>query len=200
MGMTHPQSGYAQSVSASSTTNVEQLQRIVRTTVEKVVQAAGFQPGVRLRIRSMQDENSWLVDQSIQEVLISHGITVIMDNHGDSAGVEGYLDIIPVHLGVRYLPAFRDGLFGTAYAPRIVEGKFATSVVWKNGTVHSATTYTEAVTDTIAVSVLASIEHPTYRAARGEPPASGFLDSLLEPIVIIGTLAVAVYLLFTVRS
>ncbi len=83
---------------------------------------------------------------------------------------------------------------------RTVEGKFSVSVIWKNGSVGLAKDYTETITDTIAVSDLPSIEHPTLRAARGEPPAQGFFDSLLEPFVILGTLAIAVYLLFTVRS
>ena len=199
-GILHPDSGYAQTLSHSPPTNVEQLQKIVRATAERVVQSAGLQPGMRIRVRSMNDENSWLVDQSIQDVLCAHGIKVVMGGSVDSSTTEGNFDFFPVTLGVRYSPAFRDGLFGKAFAPRIVEGKFSTSVVWKNGTVHSAQTYTEAITDTIVVSDLASIEHPTYRAARGEPPASGVFDSLIEPFVIIGTLAVAVYLLFTVRS
>jgi hypothetical protein len=193
-------SGYAQSLSQPPPTNVEQLQKIVKTTVEHVVQSAGLQPGMRIRVRSMNDENSWLVDQSIQDVLYAHGIKVVMGGSVDSSTTEGKIDFFPVALGVRYSPAFRDGIFGKVFAPRIVEGKFSTSVVWNNGTVHYAQTYTEAITDTIVVSDIASIEHPTYRAARGESPASGVFDSLIEPFVIICTLAVAVYLLFTVRS
>ncbi len=197
-GIIHQESGYAQS--PSQPTNVEQLQKIIRTVVEKVVQESAFQPEQCLRVKNMKDENSWLIDQSTFDILVAHKIRVVTAEAGDSTAVDGRLEIFTISLGVRYSPVFRDGLFGEAKTSRTVEGKFSTSVVWKNGTVPLAKTYAEAITDTIDVSDLPSVEHPTYRAARGEPPASGFFDSLLEPLIIIGTLAIAVYLLFTVRS
>jgi hypothetical protein len=199
-GLLYPDPGHAQTLSQSPPTNVEQLQKIIQAAVERVVLSSGMEPGMRIHVKSMDDEHSWLVDQSIQNVLTAHGIKVVMGRTADSSTAGGIFTLFPTALGVRYSPSFRDGLFGKSFTPRIVEGKFSTSVVWNDGTTRAAQTFTEAITDTVMVSDLASIEHPTYRAARGEQPASGVFDSLIEPFVIIGTLAVAVYLLFTVRS
>ncbi|MGD0339388.1 MAG: hypothetical protein ABSB78_11440 [Bacteroidota bacterium] len=200
VGMIHTGSGHAQSPSQLRPTNVEQLQKIVRSVVERVFQAEAFQPGLCIRVRNGKDENSWLVDQSAFDVLFAHGIKAVVAEAGDSANADGSLEIFPISLGVRYSPVFRDDLFSEARTGRTIEGKFSVSVIWKNGSVGLAKDYSETITDTIAVSDLPSIEHPTLRAARGEPPAQGFFDSLLEPFVILGTLAIAVYLLFTVRS
>jgi hypothetical protein len=200
MAMLRPDSGIAQSALLSRPTNVEQLQKVVHAAVEKILQEAGFRPGQCILVKSVKDENAWLIDQSTYDVIMTHGMRIMAAEMGDSAHADGSLEIFSSSLSVRYSPIFRDGLFGEALTVRTVEGKFSTSVIRKDGTVQLAATYTETVADTIAVSDLPSIEHPTFRAAHGEPPALGFFDTLLEPLVILGTLAIVVYLLFTVRS
>jgi len=60
--------------------------------------------------------------------------------------------------------------------------------------------FREAMRDTIQVSQVPLLEDPNVPVTQGTLPAEGFFSSLAEPLIMIGAVAVAVYLLFTVRS
>ena len=60
--------------------------------------------------------------------------------------------------------------------------------------------FREELHDTIRVSAIPSLEDPGVPLTQGALPPEGFFSSLVEPLVMLGAVAVAVYLLFTVRS
>jgi hypothetical protein len=57
-----------------------------------------------------------------------------------------------------------------------------------------------AYADTILLSQVESIEQPAIPSTRGTVPPEDFFSGLVEPLVIVGAVAVAIFLLFTVRS
>jgi hypothetical protein len=61
-------------------------------------------------------------------------------------------------------------------------------------------TYEEQVADTIMTSDVPSVENSALPVTVGRVPESGFFSNLAEPFIVIGALAVGVYLLFAVRS
>ncbi len=181
-------------------TNVELLQRTVGESVGRIIVDGKIGPGERIAVKSPRDENSWLVDQSAFAVLTSHGIRVFSSSVADSSSADARLELVPILLSVRYSPVFHDGLFGEAKTERSVEGKFSASLINRDGSVRLSKLYSRIFTDTIAVEAIPSVDHPSLKIARGDPPAQGIFDALLAPVVILGSLAIAVYLLFTVRS
>ena len=58
----------------------------------------------------------------------------------------------------------------------------------------------EQYSDTIEYAALSSIENPGVPMTKGKLPSEGFFSTEFEPLVVLGTIAVAVILLFSVRS
>jgi len=59
---------------------------------------------------------------------------------------------------------------------------------------------TASFTDTVAVSDVGDIEQASIPVTRGVLPAEDFFSGIAEPLVVVGAIAVAIFLLFTVRS
>lgn len=60
--------------------------------------------------------------------------------------------------------------------------------------------FDEEFTDTISVAKIDQIENPIVDASKGTLESGGFFSTFLEPIVLLGSIGVAVFLLFHVRS
>ena len=98
---------------------------------------------------------------------------------------------------VTYGEMFRKSLFGTFYLQRILnlKGSFA---ILKNATkVHN---FNFSTKDTVKVSDINQIENNSYPFTKGKVPSEPFFANLYEPVIAIGTAAVAIYLFFTIRS
>ncbi|HMK39561.1 MAG TPA: hypothetical protein VK569_09485, partial [Bacteroidota bacterium] len=54
--------------------------------------------------------------------------------------------------------------------------------------------------DTIELAQVEGMEHTAIPSTRGQIPSEDFFSGVVEPLVIIGAVAVAIFLLFTVRS
>jgi hypothetical protein len=102
---------------------------------------------------------------------------------------------------VRYSDVRRDGLLGTRVVDRTVslelwlrmtDREHAQFLIDRESRVQK--------TDTIDVGDVSRVEHPDVPATRSIVPAEGFFSSWLEPLVLVGAIGVAVFLLFTTRS
>ena len=92
---------------------------------------------------------------------------------------------------------FRDGFLGEFKIKRKInfEGNYSIT-----GNPVSADNFNFTIIDTVAVDKVSTLENPAFPITKGAVPAEPFFSSLLEPIVAIGSAAVAVILFFTVRS
>lgn len=70
----------------------------------------------------------------------------------------------------------------------------------KTGTVLAARESMRSFTDTVEVADVETLETPGIPATRGTLPPAGLFGSLVEPVVLVGSIAVAIVLLFSVRS
>ncbi|MBP1656968.1 MAG: hypothetical protein H6Q31_1569 [Bacteroidetes bacterium] len=70
----------------------------------------------------------------------------------------------------------------------------------KTGTVLAARESMRSFTDTVDVADVETLETPGIPATRGALPPAGLFGSLVEPVVLVGSIAVAIVLLFSVRS
>jgi hypothetical protein len=102
---------------------------------------------------------------------------------------------------VSYDDVRRDGFFGEKVVSRTVQVAFSVKVVDRRAGTHLLVQdFSEEATDTIGLSQIQEVENPNISVTRGTLPAEGFFTSLVEPLVVLGSIAVAVYLLFHVRS
>ena len=102
---------------------------------------------------------------------------------------------------VEYSGTRRDGLFGAKIADRVI----LLTLRWKawdpaSGTIHFEGELTRTARDTVGVAEIETLETPGLALTRGAMPPEGLFSSVLEPLILIGALAVGVFLLFTVRS
>ena len=98
---------------------------------------------------------------------------------------------------VKYGEMERDGFLGDFIMPREIELSGSYSI---NNKIINAESFKVTKIDTVAVDDVGAIEDPSYSFTRGNVPPEPFLSSLLEPVIAIGSAAVAVILFFTVRS
>jgi hypothetical protein len=98
---------------------------------------------------------------------------------------------------VKYGEMFRKGFLGDYYIPRniFLSGNF---MIQSAGIKYHSFNYN--FNDTVKVDEIKDLENLSFPFTRGEIPAEPFFSGLLEPVVAIGTAAVAVYLFFAIRS
>jgi hypothetical protein len=104
-------------------------------------------------------------------------------------------------MSVTYENARRTWLFGEQIVDRCVTLNSSVKLVEQGtGAIPLARSFSVTLRDTVPVVSLESLETPGIPATHAIAPASGFFPSFVEPFVLIGSVAVAVYLLFSVRS
>jgi hypothetical protein len=95
----------------------------------------------------------------------------------------------------------RPGLFSARLVDRTVTLALWGKIVDRtSGRILAGETWREQYTDTVYVEDLERLETPGVPATRGVLPAEGLFSSFLEPLILLGAVGVAVYLLFTSRS
>jgi len=102
---------------------------------------------------------------------------------------------------VELLNPRRPGLFSARLVDRTVTLALWGKIVDRtSGRILVAETWREQDTDTVCVEDLERLETPGVPATRGVLPAEGLFSSFLEPLILLGAVGVAVFLLFTSRS
>ena len=117
----------------------------------------------------------------------------------DSARFAAELGAVELH--VQYSNLRRNGIFGSRVLDRSVVLLAHLRLVDRaRGRVIMSGEQKEAYADTIGLSQVERIEHAAVPSTRGTIPAEDFFSGIAEPLVIVGAVAVAIFLLFTVRS
>jgi len=107
------------------------------------------------------------------------------------------INIVLEEAGVKYGEVDRAGWFGNYYVPRtlFIKGHYLNTAS-TNG-LHQ---FFITVIDTVKVEELETLENNSFPFTKGNIPTEPFLSSVWEPIIAIGVAAVAILLLFSVRS
>ncbi|MEK7250532.1 MAG: hypothetical protein AAB209_08930, partial [Bacteroidota bacterium] len=102
---------------------------------------------------------------------------------------------------VQYSNIRKDGFFGAKLVDRKVNLRLTSKVVNRQtGILAFSSDLEESITDTIELSEVSKVENPAIAITKGTLPGEGFFSNLAEPLILIGSIAVAVILLFNVRS
>jgi hypothetical protein len=102
---------------------------------------------------------------------------------------------------VAYANPRRSGLFGARLADRRVSVNAHVRLSdLRTGRVLVDGEKSLELEDVVEMSLIESLENPSVPQTHGTFPSEGFFAGWAEPLVLLGAVAVAVYLLFTVRS
>ena len=96
-----------------------------------------------------------------------------------------------------YGEIFRDGFFGDYFIQRKISLGGNYFIRTNSG---SFKEFNIAVEDTIRYDEINEVENNSFPFTKGEVPSEPFFSGLFEPVVAIGTAALAVVLFFTIRS
>lgn len=109
--------------------------------------------------------------------------------------------IQPSRIDVTYERMFREGLFGPKYVGRVVTVELSAKIVQQpRGTVHFSGSRRDEWRDTVSVSSVEKLESPFIKATQANVPDDTLVERFLEPIVVLVTTGIIVYLFYTVRS
>lgn len=175
-------------------TNLAVMRRVASRIIQHAMEGVGDSGLVVVSVRP--SATAWYLQNAIMDAVASHGRTV-RTTMAEGAYV---LDVAQEDLGVEYGETHRTGLFGTVMTERTVRVRLEVVLSGPAGALLSSGAQLELARDTIAVSSIPSLETPFVPVTHGEAPAGGLFDNLAEPLLMIGAVAIAVYLLFTVRS
>jgi hypothetical protein len=138
----------------------------------------------------------WYLEQHVIDAARSRGLTA---SESTNARFDAQFGV--EQMSVVYENARRTWLFGEQVVDRFVSVSGSVKLVeQRTGAILVSRSFAAAMRDTVPVVSLESLETPGIPATHALAPASGFFPSFVEPFVLIGSVAVAVYLLFSVRS
>jgi hypothetical protein len=137
----------------------------------------------------------WFIDEAISRALRERKLQPV------PGGGEWRIECGVKNARVQYTNVRRDGLLSAHVVDRT-----ATLVLWLRVSDRQPARYLldqewhAQRTDTIKVSDVDRVEHPGVAATHAVVPAEGLFSSWLEPLILVGAIGVAIFLLFTTRS
>ena len=119
---------------------------------------------------------------------------VVKENDGSST-----LNYSLTDANVTYQNPYKDGLFGSVLAERIIKlnGSYFLTA---NSEIKEPSFFNLTHADTVAIDSIPALENRSLPFTRGEVPQPPLLSNLLEPAIVIGALITTIILFFTVRS
>ena len=139
---------------------------------------------------------SWYLEQPLFETLRTRQLVP-----AQSADAEYVAEFGVTRADVAYRDLRRTWFLGSQVVDRVVQLTVWTKLVErKSGAVLAARESVRSFVDTVFVSDTESLETPGIPATRGTLPPAGVFSSFVEPVVLVGSIAVAIVLLFSVRS
>jgi hypothetical protein len=177
-----------------SVTNLDVMRSLAEKIAGEVVRSASIANGSSASVSVHPKETAWYIESAIAKgmkrdagVIVGDSLPMVVTEFGIASGWVAYSNIR------------RDGLFGEKLVDRTV-GLKLTSKLMRAGTILWSGDVVKSATDTILVAEIHSLESPTIPMTKGALPSEGFFSHVAEPLILIGSIAVAVLLLFNVRS
>jgi hypothetical protein len=172
------------------------LQDLLAAVADTVFTAPAAAPNSTVRYVIQPPAHAWYLEQSLHTSARAHGL-VPVESPGGQYDVRFGIE----QIGVSYEDVRRTWIFGEQVMDRTVRLAGTVKFVEQGtGAILFSRPFATTFRDTISVVGAETLESPGIPATHGVAPASGLFSSLVEPIVLVGSVAVAVYLLFSVRN
>jgi hypothetical protein len=181
----------AVAIAGESETNLRVLQGLGRGVGQEMREKIGSRALHRPVLRVLPRDAGLYLEQDIAEAFRD-----LPESGGDSTEV---LEIGIVDARVLYEDLRRDGWFGTRVMDRSVTLAVRMRFTERDGPGLRAE-FSRSLRDTVEVDLRESLELPGVPMSTGTLPPQGVWQDLMEPLIIVGSIAVAVALLFAVRS
>lgn len=177
-------------------TNLDVMRSLAGNIAGGVFRDSDLRDVIEIEISVLPKESSWYIEGSILENLKNSSIVPNVSGAAPLLFEFGLTDA-----SVEYSNVRRDWFFGSRIVDRTIRLRLATRVVdRRSGSIVLTDEFADSRTDTIGLSEIRLVENPNIPITKGKLPQQGFFSNIAEPLVVIGSIAVAVLLLFNVRS
>ena len=172
------------------------FQEMIGAVADSLFLAPGLARPATVRITIEPATHAWYLETSVHASAQAHELT---PTEAAAARYEARIGV--EQIGTVYEDARRTWVFGEQIMDRTVRLAGTLKLVEKGtGAILISRPFDSLVRDTVAVVGCESLESPGIPPTHAVAPVSGAFSSLVEPVVLIGSVAVAVYLLFSVRN
>ncbi len=184
----------------SGDTNLQIIQKILGNLAEQILSEASVAPDAMIGLRIRQSAESWVTEHVLSERIAANGYKV--KYAGDSENVAPFIFAVgDAGAKVNYSNPHRLGLFGRTCATRSIVVHFQAQIYnSQTGNILSGKLLTGDYRDTVFVDDIPLFENANVPMTKADLPDESFIDRFIEPFVIVGTVGVAVFLFFHIRS
>lgn len=177
---------------AQSKTNLELVDSLIHISINDLALNIGNEKLNTLIFNSSDDYS----------VLKSTVIRYLQNNNfelSEDLNNHNKLNYTLEEIKINYSEVFRDGLFGAYLVGRSanIAGSYFKS---SDGRIEDTRKFNFTLKDSVLYSDISRLDNIAYKFSSAEIPEEPFFSSALEPVIAIGTAAVAVYLFFNIRS
>ncbi len=171
-------------------------QELMRRVADSLCTFLPTSPSVTVSYTLLPPVRYWYLEQPVIDA-----IRVRSGSVKNSPDADYVADFGITRTFVSYINPRRSWFLGSQSVDRVLQLVVWTKLVeQRSGTVLTAGESVVVFSDTVDVSDIESLETPGVPETRGALPSPGIVSSLVEPVVLIGSLAIAIFLLFSVRS
>ncbi len=187
---------HAQDSSSAAATNLRVYQSLASSLADSLATLVPSADSPRVSVKTAPADIAWFLQDAVERPFRAKNC-VIAGNDSARFGVE----FGATGMKVQYSNLRRESMFGARVLDRAVVLQVRLRLVDRVlGTVIVTGERKAGFSDTVALSQVESLEQAAIPSTRGTIPPEDFFSGLVEPLVIVGAVAVAVFLLFTVRS
>lgn len=187
---------HAQDSASAVATNLRVYQSLAASLGDSLANLTSTVDSPRVTVRIAPPDVAWFLQDAVERPFRARNCII---SAGDSARYS--VEFGAVEMKVQYSNLRRPGIFGSRVLDRMIVLLARLRLVDRATGVVLMTGERKAFfSDTIDLSEIERIEHSALPVTRGALPPEDFFSGIAEPLVIVGAVAVAIFLLFTVRS
>jgi hypothetical protein len=190
------QSLHAQDSASAVATNMRIYQVLAASLGDSLAALVPSGDSARVTVRVAPQDVAWFIQDAVERPFRAKGCVISMNDSARYGAEFGALG-----MNVRYTNLRRTGIFGSRVVDRLIVLQARLRLADRSrGSVIMTGERKAEYSDTIPLSQVESVEHAALPSTRGTVPPEDFFSGIAEPLVIVGAVAVAIFLLFTVRS
>jgi hypothetical protein len=174
---------------------------IIQELSEKSIDSLGLDVynflGDTLNIRFVPSCDSWIVENSIIKKIRENGRVILISDTNNLNYPIWHFAIL--NMGVEYGKTFYDGFLGHKKVVRSVNLNLSLKIT-SRGEVKKIDYLSRRYQDTVAYDSIHLLENDNMSSTKSALPDETFIDRILSPVIITSSVAVIVYLFFTLRK
>lgn len=177
--------------------NLEVIQELSKNVYDSLFSQIGFSAGDSITLVVKPSPDYWIVEHNILQGLIKKNKLCLLPDTNLSTVTT--IELAIIKMDVRYESIFRQTFLSQKQVVRVVE-LTVSSKVTKDRNLIAIKTFDQHNKDTVALESINQLENEHILSTKGVLPADAILDRVLSPVIITSSVAVIVYLFFTLRK